>query len=489
MKHKVELFYLFGAWLSFVGVLIGGIALFPVDTAKLASMHSPAAIYRAVKNEELRNATILPIVGKVITIDQTGKKISLYEDGASTKSFVITKLPEPFSDKDIPTGSYAISIKESEHLSRKSGLWLPYTIGFSNNFFIHGTPTKNNVDGTTDLSSDISEHGIELDSLDAKEVFDFAKEGMKIIITGGSTIAFTASSTHYYLVGEGHLPPVSAHSFFVADIDTGEVLWDRNSHKKNNPEKLSSLVTAFSAINNLDQYKNVRMGELVLEHTVKHRSLPSREDEVPLGSLIYPLLFNGNETAEEALQSELGSQKFTNYMNAEALALGMNDTEFSDRSATTTAYDLFQLLSHINKEEHFLIDVSLSKEHALYASSGKERYHWENKNPFVLSANPSYQGGFGVRESYGESSGMFMFSLPLTEFGEQHIAIIILGSENIEGDIDTITTFVGEHYRLGNQKEVPVLKNNRDISLSGQIREFINTHVLNKGDIIYDRDL
>ena len=90
---------------------------------------------------------------------------------------------------------------------------------------------------------------------------------------------------------------------------------------------------------------------------------------------------------------------------------------------------------------------------------------------------------------FRSSSGMFMFSLPLTEFGEQHIAIIILGSENIEGDIDTITTFVGEHYRLGNQKEVPVLKNNRDISLSGQIREFINTHVLNKGDIIYDRDL
>ena len=487
MKHKVEFFYLFGAWLSFVGVLIGGVALLPEDAIKKESMMSPAAIYRAVKNEELRSAMVLPIVGNMITVDQIGKKISLYEDGVSTKSFIITKLPDPFSDNEIPTGSYVISIKESEHLSRRSGLWMPYTIGFSNNFFIHGTPSSND---DNEISFGEINNGIELDLADAKELYDFAKAGMKVIITGGRTLTTNVSSARYYLEGEGRLPFVSAKSFFVADIDTGEVLWDRNSHQKTNPGALSPFMTAFSAINNLDQYKNIRMGELVLDQTVKHRRLPSHEDEVPLGSLIYPLIFNGNETAQEALQSELGSKHFINYMNDNALALGMNDTEFSSLGATTSAHDLFHLLSYINKEEHFLIDVSLLREHSLFATSGKERYRWGNKNPWVLSQHPNYQGGFGVRERYGEGSGMFMFSLPLTEFGEQHIAIVIFNSDDLEGDITAITSFVEKHYRFGNQKVFSSPNTTeRNTALPGQIKYFIDKHILNKGDIIYDRDI
>ena len=48
---------------------------------------------------------------------------------------------------------------------------------------------------------------------------DFAKEGMKVIITGGRPLTTSTSSMRYYLEGEGHLPPVSAKSFFVADVD------------------------------------------------------------------------------------------------------------------------------------------------------------------------------------------------------------------------------------------------------------------------------
>ncbi len=480
MTHKSGLYFVFGAWLSFIGLLIGGASLVPVT--KNVHMLSPAAVYQSVLREELREATTLPTLGKVIAIDLAGKKLSLYEDGTSTKAFRIIELPEAHSLLETPTGSFALAGKEPQHLSRRSGLWMPYALRFGDNFFIHGVPQSAHGD-VTKSAAGVS---IELATIDAEEVYDFAEIGGKVIVSGGYPRAAFASSSQYYLFGEGDLPPVSAPSFIVSDIEDGSVLWSRSGDMERRAGKLVSFATALSAATSLDQYKNVRVGELLLKGKASQRRPPSRDDELPLGSLIYPLLFDANQTAGDALAEELGDAKFAHYVSERAHELGMNSTSFTQISgideSTTSARDLTALFGYIYNNEHFLLDVSLSSDHSLFASSGRVRYRWENKNPWVLRGDVDYAGGLGIMSPQGVGSGMFLFRVPVSEFGERTVSFVVIDSLDLEGDIARMREFVSKHYHYG------VRRNTTPSELRDTSSYLERVKSLFRDDIIYDRD-
>lgn len=480
MTHKSGLYFIFGAWLSFVGLVAGGATLIPVS-GEVKSL-SPAAIYRAALHEELRESTTLPTLGKVIAVDEAGKKITLYENGTSTKAFRVISFAPSLSLYEVPTGSYAVSGKEPQHLSRRSGLWMPYAIEFGDNYFVHGTPTGKDED--VPVSGDgIS---IELSASDANEVYDFASVGVKVIVTGGFPRSAFASSSRYYLRGEGKLPNVTAPSFSITDIETGDVLWERNATTPHGEGMLVSFATALTAVETLDQYKNVRIGELLLSGKAGTRRPPSRDDELPLGSLVYPLLFDANQTARDALLRELGSNTLTEYMTARAEQLGMTETHFASNiyaeESTTSARDLTRLLHYIFEHEHFLLDVSLSSDHELYSSSGAFRYRWENKNPWVLGHAADYAGGLGAISLTGRGSGMFLFRVPLGEFDERIIAFVLIDSDDIEGDVAAIKSFIKAHYQYGVRRfSNTVSDSERSLidRLKGLLRE----------EIVYERDL
>lgn len=471
---------MFGAWLSFVGLVAGGATLIPVS-GQVKSL-SPAAIYRAALHEELRESTTLPTLGKVIAVDTAGKKITLYEDGTSTKAFRVVSLAAPLSLYEVPTGSYAVSGKEPQHLSRRSGLWMPYTIEFGDNYFIHGSP----VDKGGDVSINSDGIAIELSASDANEVYDFASVGVKVVVTGGFPRSSFASSSRYYLWGEGKLPNVTAPSFSITDIETGDVLWERDAAAPRGEGVLVSFATALTAVEKLDQYKNVRIGELLLAGKASSRRPPSRDDELPLGSLIYPLLFDANQTARDALLRELGSNTLTAYMTERATQLGMTETFFASNiyaeESTTSARDLTRLFRYIYEYEHFLLDVSLSPDHELYASSGAFRYRWENKNPWVLSRAADYAGGLGAISLTGKGSGMFLFRVPLGEFDERIISFVIIDSSNIEGDVAAIKSFIKSHYQYGVRRE-GVVGSDKDSRLIDRLKGML------REDIVYERDL
>ncbi len=479
--HKPQLFFLFGAWLSFVGIILAGVSFVPLS--KNVHTLSPAAIYRAVEQEELRARDTLPGKGRVIAIDETGMKLSLYEDGLSVHTYGIRALATPFSLYEVPVGSYAVSKKEPQHLSLTTGKWMSSVVQFGDNFFIHAPAY---VLGGEKVSS---ENGvsIELSELDAKEVYEFALVGIKVVVTGGYPRSTFSSTSQYYLQGEGKLPPVTAPAFYVADIDTGEVLWARNPNDERQAGRLISFTTALTAIENLDQYKTISVGDLLLDSKVTGRHLPSNDDKLPLGSLMYPLLFDANETAEQVLLRSLGNKSFADYMNKQVMQLGMNQTSIASASmldqSTTTPHDLFQLLQHINTQEHFLLDVSLSRDHAIFSPNGIVRYRWENKNPWVINGSTDYRGGLGTRSPSGGGSGMFIFGIPFAEFGERQIAIIIIDSSDLEGDVHHMKEFTRTHYHFGIRRDLKNSEALEDKNWIEKIKGFF------REDIIYDRNI
>ena len=481
MKHRSGLFLLFGLWLSFIGLLVGGATLLPVT--KNVHALSPAAVYRAALHEEMREATTLPTLGKVIVVDQSGMKLSLYQDGTSTKAFRITALAAPHSLYEVPSGSYSVAGKEPQHFSERSRLWMPYAISFGDSLFIHGIPQSASGDDVK-TAEGVS---VELATLDAQEVYEFAEVGAKIIATGGYPRALYPPVPRYYLEGEGKLPKVTAPSFIVTDIDSGDVLWERSADTEKEQGRLASFAVALTALETLDQYQNVRMGKLLLPGNAAEVSPPSRDDELPLGSLIYPLLFDANQTASAALRSVKGDSAFTQSMNDRAKSLGMLHTAFDVTSpldaGTTSVRDLFTLLRHVYEREHFLLDVSLSSDHAIFASSGRMRYEWQNKNPWVMHGDADYQGGFGALSLGGNGSAMLLFSASPAEFSKRTVAFVLLDSADIEADIAVLRTFIKEHYRFGVRREEEPAAFGRTETILERIKRLLRT------DITYDRDV
>lgn len=453
-KRNALIYFFAGLWFSLIAVVMGTSTLLPV-TKELAQ-GSPALLYKVAMNEEFIRPTnsTFSSQGKLVVADLDDMHLSLYEGGVLVKSFPILSRGREGTFWETPTGKYAVQRKELRHFSSIGGTWMPYSMQFYGNFFIHGWPT--NPDGSM-VPKGYSGGCIRLATPDAGEVYTFTDIGTRVSVIGGGANNQFATSSRYYLRGEGKLPEVEASAFLVSDLNSGTVLWARNAHELKRFGSLVALPTALTALETVDQYKIVRMGELLLGKSILRKYSVGALDELPAGTLIYPLLFDTNDTAGKVFAREHGTKQFVSYMNQKAEAIGMEHTLFggalSYQDSTTTAHDLFTLLRYVNTHKHYLIDVTLAPLRVLSEESGEKRYGWENKNPWILSGDGAYRGGIASLRADAGGSAMVLFTISVSEFSDRTIAFIVLDSPDLLRDVSVLRTFVLDHYIYGIEKE------------------------------------
>jgi hypothetical protein len=453
-KRHAQIYFFAGLWFSFIAIVISVSMLLPV-TKELAQ-GSPALLYKVAMNEEFtRPINIsIPSKGKLIVADLDGMQLSLYDGSTLVRSFPILSRGREGTFWETPTGKYTIQTKEPKHFSSIGGTWMPYSMQFYGNFFIHGWPTYANGG---EVPKGYSGGCIRLSSLDAAEVYAFTDIGTRVFVLGGTPKEHFATSSRYYLRGEGKLPDVGASAFLVSDLNSGTVLWGRNANSLHRLGSLVALPTALTALETVNQYKIVRMGELLLGRSILRKYSIGALDELPAGTLVYPLLFDTNDTAGKVFAREHGTKQFVSYMNQKAAAIGMEHTSFggalSDQDSTTTARDLFTLLRYVDTYKHYLIDVTLASDRVLSHESGEKRYSWENKNPWILSGDGAYRGGIAALRLDGSGSAMVLFTTPLSEFSDRTIAFILLDSPDLIRDVAVLRAFIAGHYVYGIERE------------------------------------
>lgn len=489
--HGAQLFLLAGLWLSLVAFAMGGSTLLP-DGKNLRD-ESPALLYKVALNGEIRRPGVTLGEGRSIVANLQNMQLSLYENAAVVQTFPILSIGREGTFWETPTGSYVVQTKEIRHFSSIGEIWMPYSMQFYGNFFIHGWPTY--PDGT-DVSGEYSGGCIRLATDDAEKVYDFSSIGTNVFVVGGTSRENFATTSRYYLRGGGGLPTLSASSFVVADIDQGSILWERGAQVKRSPGNLVSLVTALAALETVDQYKKVRISELLLGHAVLRKYSVGSLDEIPSGALIYPLLFGTNDTAAKIFSREHGTRQFVKYMNKKASMIGMEDTIFggalSVDNSTTTARDLFRLLQYVNKQKHFLIDVTRANDQTLVSASGVKRYSWENKNPWIVKKDGTYRGGVVDVQSNGSGNAIVLFELPLSEFNKRTIAFIVLDSKDVVLDVETLRTFISEHFVYGVDATAGSFVregNGPTPSLFRKMKDVFDLGKLLEGNIEYERDV
>ncbi len=146
-----------------------------------------------------------------------------------------------------------------------------------------------------------------------------------------------------------------AQSYILVSLDTGEIIFEKDSHKQVNPSTLTKLLTAYTVMKYIDNPEETTVtvpryifDELYLQGGT-HADI--RQGEVlSVKDLLYAMLLPSGDEAASALADYTGKGSIDNFcmmMNNEAKKLGCTNTNFTNAHGLfndnhyTSAYDMY----------------------------------------------------------------------------------------------------------------------------------------------------
>ncbi|MEY4731056.1 MAG: hypothetical protein RL681_2 [Candidatus Parcubacteria bacterium] len=370
-----------------------------------------------------------------IEADLVDKRLTVYLAGKSALAVPILAIGKSGSWWETPAGLYRVDGMEKNHFSAFSNVYMPWSLPFQGNFFIHGWPYY--PDGTP-VESRYSGGCIRLSTEDAKRVYDLATVGMPVLVFRTEAV----SDALRYAVKP---PQTSAAIYLVADLQSNFVFAEKDAKVVVPIASITKFITALVATEYINLDRTIDITKDMLVPTSKPRLWPGQK--VRAFDLLYPLLLESSNEAAAAFAQTLGEERIVRLMNMKAEALGMKDTYFADATGAShenvsTAEDLFTLLAYLRTNQSFFLKISAGevlRELGVSPAWGGI----ENLNGFT--AADGFIGGKIGKNGTAKETMAAMFNVSVQ--GQlRPIAIIALGSDNVIADIETLKQYVETVY-------------------------------------------
>lgn len=375
-------------------------------------------------------------------------KIDFIEANLSTMKLAVFKEGQPVLEVDIltkgkegswwetPAGVYKINAKEEVHFSSFGRVYMPWSLPFQGNFFIHGWPYF--PDGQP-VDSDYSGGCIRLSVEDAKKVFDLARVGMPVLVFEGD---FENDDFEYRVKG----PKISAKSYLAADLRNNFIFSEKASKDILPVASITKLVSALVATEYVNLEKEIIIDERMLASTTVPRLKPG--EGISVFNLLYPLLLESSNEAANVLSYFLGPAHFTDLMNGKAQSIGMASSYFVDASGldagnVSTAEDLFNLAKYIYNNRSFIFKISTGQ---LNKTAYGSPLYGNLLNFNIFEKDPDFAGGKIGMTNASKETILAVFDLDIR--GEERpVAIIVLGSENVAKDAKVLLAWLKANFQ------------------------------------------
>jgi poly-gamma-glutamate synthesis protein (capsule biosynthesis protein) len=276
-------------------------------------------------------------------------------------------------------------------------------------------------------------------------------------------------------------PKVSADSYIVGDLGTGEIILNQNADKKLPIASMSKLMTALVAKEISKDGDVTRVSKKAVATSGGNGELKVGE-KIKVNDLVYPLLLESSNDAAEAIAEYFKREEFINKMNVAAKSLKMDDTSFEDPSGLSknnmsTALDIFKLTGYLNKEKPDIIQITKKPSYSI------GRHHWSNISQFL--GNSAYLGG---KSGYTDKAGqtvVSVFSLPVGENISRPIAITLLHSKDRKKDVESILKYIKKNIYYGGVADINTDWVKEKLSIPEEEQNFID--MIFGGDLMLDR--
>lgn len=387
----------------------------------------------------IENAPEVTKEGKAVVADLEAMKVWIYEDGVAQKEFAMLSKGKPGSAWETPPGEYSIQYKTPSHFSSIGSVHMPFSMQFFGNFFIHGWPYYSSG---KPVAEGYSGGCIRMSDADAEQIFNFVDVGTPIIVRG-STPGETSEKElgTYATLSSAKAPKVTALSYLVADLDSGDVILEKNKDLVRPIASITKLMTAIVSLEIINQFNETTISKRAADTYGAQGNLYAGE-VIMVRDLLYPLLLESSNDAAEAIAEVVGRNYFIETMNEKADAMGLDATEFDDASGlsannVSTAHDLFELSRYLQHYKRYVFDVTTRQEQEVGTRT------WQNTSRF--RNDEEYIGGKNGYTDEAMHTLIAMFELPLAEFENRNIAIILLGSQNREEDARALLEYVQKY--------------------------------------------
>jgi serine-type D-Ala-D-Ala carboxypeptidase (penicillin-binding protein 5/6) len=198
-------------------------------------------------------------------------------------------------------------------------------------------------------------------------------------------------------------------SGLLFDVNTGQVLWDRDPSAVLPIASLTKMMTALVVVAHARPDDQVQITPDALHYQGSGVGLLPKNKRVPLLALLYGLLLpSGNDAAIALADDVAGTQsRFIALMNQRARELGLSCTHFTtvsgivDQGNHSCAQDL-ALIAHKLLEEPLLASIVASRSAILPFPIKGGKLFLYNNNPLL---ELGYPGTDGVKTGYTQASG------------------------------------------------------------------------------------
>ncbi|MDP2704122.1 MAG: L,D-transpeptidase family protein [bacterium] len=374
-----------------------------------------------------------------IEADLSAMKLRVYKEGAQALEVPIVSKGRSGSWWETPAGLYKIETKEETHFSSFGRVYMPWSMLFQGNFFIHGWPYYKNGEP---VGAGYSGGCIRLSTEDAEKVFALVKKGTPVLIFENPLENNADKDGFAYALKK---PEVSAKSFLAADLENNFVFAENEPGEKRSIASLTKLMTALIAV----EYINVEREVAIDSSMVVKTSIPRLQagESFSVLDLLSPLLMESSNEAARAIPKPLGESWFTSLMNKKAEAIGMKQSSFADTSGEqagniSTAEDLFMLAKYLYYNRSFVLLMSMGKENR--SAYGPSAF----RNVKNLNEITGTEGMFGGKTGLSTPAGQTMLAVFDIEIAgkKRPIAIIVLGSDDSKRDVETILNYIQSNY-------------------------------------------
>jgi len=396
-----------------------------------------------------------------IEVNLREMRARLYEKGKVVKEFPVLTKGREGSWWETPTGNYEVLSKSANHFSSIGKVWMPWSVQFYGNFFIHGWPYYS--DGTP-VAKTYSGGCVRLSVEDAKEVFNFAVKGMPVLVLETPDVIAEPDEIIAKKASDNLIPPsISAKAVLVTDLDSGQIILDKNADEPLPIASITKLMTGVVASEQIYLERTVRILPWMLSRSFSEGILSAKllspflagisfvaGDSYSAFDLLYPLLMQSSNEAASIIASFIGKDKFIAEMNRKAMSLAMDKTQFTDPSGRdngniSTAKDLAKLARYILEKRKFLFDISKGKN---YLTFGPISFgDLKNYNEFVENDKL-----IGVKNGQTKAAGQVLLTVWNFRGGEnkteKRIAFIVLGSEDRKKDTEILIDWLKNNFEL-----------------------------------------
>lgn len=256
-------------------------------------------------------------------------------------------------------------------------------------------------------------------------------------------------STYNLFDNASRFPRLTSQAYLVADLDTSEIIKQKNIDRVYPIASLTKLMTSVTSLETVDQSKVATVSYNAINTYGKQGSLYSGQ-KINVSDLLYPLILESSNDAAEVLAEVSGRNFFISNMNGKVRSIGLVNTNFDDPSGlsyknTSTAKELFKLVQYISDNHPQVLDISKLK------SYENDDSKWFSNSRFRNDVR--YLGGKNGYTDEAYHTLISVFELPLTEFSSKsnnqdaldpnrRIVIILLKGMETEDDTRAIISWL-----------------------------------------------